>query len=224
MTEKIGTIKERAVKFATLVESMIEDAVEGIENKDQSALETVIRKKEPLANSMEIEIDELCIKHLALIRPEAKDLRITMMVAKMSNDLERIGDHAVNIAKSGVFLLDKPFMNSLNEIPKMAALVGGMIKHTIDAFVREDAGLAEKVLKDDDGIDDFRDRMMNELIVKIKESPDKTDLVIHLMNIVRNLERVGDLATNIAENVIYIIKGKVIKIHTGDDTDIKNAI
>ena len=222
--EKLGLIKEKAVKYATLVESMIDDSIEGLTAKNMDLLRRVIKEKEPLANIFEIELDEMSIRYLALLRPEAKDLRSIVMVAKMSNDFERIGDHAVNIAKSGIFLIDKQFIKPLREIPKMAALVRGMVSEAIDAFVREDVALAKQILIEDDQVDEFRDVLMNEIMQIMKASPESIERAMHLMSIIRNLERIGDLATNMSEDVIYIIDGKVVKHHTGDDEDIPSIL
>ncbi|OHD60175.1 MAG: phosphate transport system regulatory protein PhoU [Spirochaetes bacterium GWF1_49_6] len=222
--EKLGLIKEKAVKYATLVESMIDDSIEGLTAKNMDLLRRVIKEKEPLANIFEIELDEMSIRYLALLRPEAKDLRSIVMVAKMSNDFERIGDHAVNIAKSGIFLIDKQFIKPLREIPKMAALVRGMVSEAIDAFVREDVALAKQILIEDDQVDEFRDVLMNEIMQIMKSSPESIERAMHLMSIIRNLERIGDLATNMSEDVIYIIDGKVVKHHTGDDEDIPSIL
>jgi phosphate transport system protein len=218
--EKLNQIKEKAVKYATLVESMIDDSIEGFSAKNLEILRRVIKEKEPLANIFEVELDDMCIRYLALLRPEAKDLRRIVMVAKMSNDFERIGDHAVNIAKSGIYLIDKPFFKLLKDIPKMAELVRIMVSEAIDAFVREDVALAKRILIEDDQIDEFRDVLMNEIMQIMKASPESIERAMHLMNIIRNLERIGDLATNMSEDVIYIIEGKVVKHHTGDDEDI----
>jgi phosphate transport system protein len=224
VSEKLGLIKEKAVKYATLVESMIDDSIEGLTAKNMDLLRRVIKEKEPLANIFEIELDEMSIRYLALLRPEAKDLRSIVMVAKMSNDFERIGDHAVNIAKSGIFLIDKQFIKPLREIPKMAALVRGMVSEAIDAFVREDVALAKQILIEDDQVDEFRDVLMNEIMQIMKASPESIERAMHLMSIIRNLERIGDLATNMSEDVIYIIDGKVVKHHTGDDEDIPSIL
>ncbi|NPV00131.1 MAG: phosphate signaling complex protein PhoU [Brevinematales bacterium] len=224
VTEKLGLIKEKAVKYATLVESMIDDAIEGLTAKNMDLLRRVIKEKEPLANNFEIEMDEMSIRYLALLRPEAKDLRSIVMVAKMSNDFERIGDHAVNIAKSGLFLIDKPFMKPLREIPKMGTLVRGMVSEAIDAFVREDVELAKQILIEDDQVDEFRDVLMNEIMQLMKASPESIEQSMRLMSIIRNLERIGDLATNMSEDIIYIIDGKVVKHHTGDDDDILKVL
>ena len=210
LDEQLQLLNSRIIRYANHVETMIENSIKGLLEKDEKLLDKVINQMENFANDYEIEIDELCLNSLALFQPEAKSLRIVLMISKMNNDLERIGYLATNIAKSAKFLISKPEVKPLIDIPRMADEAIKMLRNSITAFINEDDLLAVEVLKNDDIVDNLRDQILRELITYMSEK-NIINRSIHLILIARNLERAADLATNIAEDVIFIAKGRVIK-------------
>jgi phosphate transport system protein len=171
-------------------------------------------KSDHKINDMEIEIDNQCIRILALYHPEAADLRTVSMIMKINNDLERIGDHAVNIAEKTIYLADKPPVKPLIDIPKMADKAIQMLQESLDAFVNKDAELAVEVCKKDDDVDELEPQIVRELVTYMISDPQTIDRSLSLILIAREIERVADLATNIAEDTYYIASGKILKHHT----------
>jgi len=168
-------------------------------------------KSDDIINKMEIEIDNLSIKILALYHPEAKDLRKVTMIMKINNDLERIGDHSVNIAKKVITIADKPHVKPLIDIPRMAEKAMEMLRESIESFVNSDEELARQVCEKDDEVDELEPQIMRELITYMLSDPKTIDQSIQLILIARDIERVADLATNIAEDTYYIESGEIIK-------------
>ncbi len=209
--DRLNKLKEKIVEQGNLVEKMIEKSIRGLLNKDKKLLLEVIEVDEPRTNDVEIEIDEMCINLIARFQPEAKDLRTIMMILKMNNDLERIGDMAVNISESALFLIERPQVKPLIDLPKMAQETIQMLKDSIDSFIREDSKLAQNVCERDDIVDAYRDQILRELITYMISDPTTIERAIHIERISRNLERIADLATNIGEDVVYIVEGKIIK-------------
>ncbi len=213
LEEKLEKLKKRTVQFASLVQAMIENSIKGLLEKDREMLKDVIDNLEDQANLSELEIDELCLSSIALYQPEAKNLRITMMISKINNDLERMADLAVNIADSGLYLIDRPEIKPLVDIPRMAQETVKMLKNAMNAFVDENALLAVDVLKNDDIVDNLRNAVLRELISHMSSDSSVLERGLNLIRIARNLERIADLTTNIAEDVIFIKEGKVVKHH-----------
>jgi len=213
LEEKTNELKKDLVEFATLVEHMIEKSIRGLLEKKSDLLVEVIEEDEPKANGMEIEIDELCTTLIAQFEPKAKGLRIILMGGKMCKDLERMGDHAVNIAESGLFLIERPPVKPLIDIPRMAEIVIKMVKDSINAFINEDTQLAQNVCERDNMVDDLKDQIIRELITYMTSEPATIERSLHLLRIAGNLERIADLSTNICEDIIFMTKGKVIKHH-----------
>ncbi len=209
--EKLNRLKEKIIEQGNLVESMIEKSIRGLLNKDKALLLEVLQVDEPKANEMEIEIDEMCINLIARFQPEARDLRTIIMILKMNNDLERIGDMAVNISESALYLIERPQVKPLIDLPKMANETIQMLKDGIDSFIKSDAKLAKSVCERDDIVDSYRDQILRELITYMISDPTTIERAIHIERISRNLERIADLATNIGEDVVYIVEGKIIK-------------
>ena len=166
---------------------------------------------------MEIEIDKLCIKILALYHPEAEDLRTVTMIMKINNDLERIGDHAVNISEKAIYLADKPPVKPLIDIPKMAEKAMEMLRESLDSFVNKNEDLAVQVCRKDDEVDLLETQVIRELITYMIADPTVIDRAIYLILVARDLERVADLTTNIAEDTFYIASGKVLKHHAMEE-------
>ena len=211
LERKLIFLKKDLTGFATHVEKMIEKSVDGLVKRDKNLLTEVIEKDETKANKLEIELDESCTTLIAQYQPKVKDLRTVLMILKMNNDLERIGDHAVNIAESAIFLLERSLVKPLIDIPNMADTSMKMLKDSIDSFIEEDAKLARSVCERDNIIDNLRDQIFRELITYMISDPSTIECSLELIRISNNLERVADLSTNICEDVIFIAEGKIIK-------------
>ncbi|MCM8771556.1 MAG: phosphate signaling complex protein PhoU [Candidatus Omnitrophica bacterium] len=211
--EKIKILKQKIIEFGLLVEEMIDKSIKGLIEKKEEILKEVIEKLEPIANRFEIEIDELCIEIIAQYEPKARNLRVVLMVLKINNDLERIGDHAVNICESSLFLIKRPDVKPLIDIPRMAEESTKMIKDSISSFIEEKIDLAKDVCKRDDIVDSLRNQITRELITYMVEDYSVIERALHLIRIAQNLERIADLSTNICEDVIFMIEGKIIKHH-----------
>lgn len=210
---KVNRIKKEFLEYATIVEGMIGKSIEGLTKNDEKILEEVIHDDEPKVNNYEIKLDEMCIAVIAQHQPAGKALRTIFMMSNINSNLERMGDHAVTICESGLFLIQRPPVKKLIDIPRMAEVVKGMIGDSINSFINEDAVLAHTVCERDDIVDGLRDQIMRELVTFMTSDPTTIERSLHLMKIAANLERVADLTTNICEDVIYMVKGKVIKHH-----------
>jgi len=213
LEQKITELKEKLFIMASLVESMLEKSVNSLVNKDEELAREVINKDEAKANDLEIEIEDSGIKLIALYQPEASFLRVVIAMIKINNDLERIGDHAVNIAERALFLIPRPLVKPLIDLPRMGKTTRETLKGSLDSFARKDVNLAISVCKEDKEVDSLRDQIVRELITYMISDPSTIERSIQLISIVRNLERVADLATNIAEDVVFTVKGEVIKHH-----------
>jgi phosphate transport system protein len=167
------------------------------------------------ANRMDVEIDELCLRLLALHQPAAKDLRLITTGLKITTDLERIGDMAVNLSERALELSQEPQLKPFIDIPRMADIAQTMLRESLDAFVREDVDLALMVCRDDDTIDSLTDQLFRELLSYMNEDTKTITRAIRLLFIAKYLERIADHATNIAEMVVFMVKGKSIR-HMGD--------
>lgn len=208
---KLNEVKEKLMQSATLVEGMIEKSIKGLTQRDEGVLLEVIKQDEPCENELEVEIEEACTHLIARYQPQAKDLRTVMMISKMNNDMERMGDEAVNICEGALFLIKKPEVKPLIDIPRMAEETRRMIRDSLKSFIEEDTQLAKDVCKRDDTIDGLRDQILRELITFMASDPTTIERSIHLIRLSRSLERIADLATNISEDVIYMVEGKTIK-------------
>ncbi len=213
LDSKIVNLKRQLVEYAGLAEGMIEKAVGGLLKKDPDMLREVLEVDEPRANQLEIEIDELCTEVIAQFQPRAKNLRTILMIMKMNNDLERMGDHAVNIAQSSSYLIERPLVKPYIDIPRMANVTMDMLKDSIVAFVEEDVRLARSVCERDNEVDALANQVMRELVTFMAADPRTIERSLHLMRVSGNLERLADLSTNICEDVIFMVKGTVIKHH-----------
>ncbi len=217
LRKRIEKLKEDLVSFASHVEVMIKKSINGLLDKEEDVLKEVIREDEPKANQWEIKMDEVCASLIAQFCPRAKDLRTILMVFSMTNDLERMGDHAVNIAESGLYLIKRPMVKPLIDIPRMADVTVGMLEDSIKSFVEEDADLSRDVCVRDNLVDSLRDQILRELVTYMTSDPSTIERAMHLLRISRNLERIADLSTNISEDVIFMVKGEVIKHGMGED-------
>jgi phosphate transport system protein len=208
---KIDKLKKDLVEYAALVEGMIEKSTRGLIQKKKELLDEVIELDEPRVNQKEIEMDEECTALIAQFQPAAKDLRTILMILKISNDLERLGDHAVNIAQSAIELIEEPQVEPFIDIPRMSEIVIQMVRDSIDAFVGEDIDLADSVCARDNEVDSLRDQLYRELITFMMSEPETITRALDLMRVSRNLERIADLSTNVCEDVIFMVEGRVIK-------------
>jgi phosphate transport system protein len=213
LEEEISKLKKMLFEMATSVEEMIAKSIKTLKDRNMIMAEEVI-KSDAKINQMEIDIDNQCIKILALYHPEAEDLRTVSMIMKINNDLERIGDHAVNIAEKTIYLADKPPVKPLIDIPRMADKAIQMLQESLDAFVNKDADLAIEVCKRDDEVDSLEPQIVRELVTYMIADPQTIDRSLTLILIAREIERVADLATNIAEDTYYIVSGKSMKHHS----------
>ena len=213
--EALKNLKEKLLKMSGLVEESIGSAIKALMERNAELAYKVI-KGDDSVNHLEIEIDELCLKLLALHQPTAGDLRFITSTMKINSDLERIGDLAVNIAERTLDLLKVPPLKLRLNIPKMAAASQAMLKDSLDAFVNKDSKLAYEVCKRDDVVDNLNHEIFMELLNAKAEDQKPVERVIDLILVAKNLERVADHSTNICEDVIYMIDGKIIKHHIID--------
>ncbi len=218
LAEKITTIKKRLIEYANLVESMIDNTLEGLLDKEKELLVKVIKIDEVASNKFELELEELCITAIAQFQPKARDLRTIITGLKINNDLERIADHAVNIAESSLFLIERPTVKPFLDIPRMAQIAVKMLKDSIIAFINEDVELAYNICLRDENVDALRDQVLRELIMLMSSNPTTIERSFQIIRISSNLERIADLSTNISEDIIFMVQGKVIKHHSKSDT------
>lgn len=213
LEEKINYLKKEIISYGELIENMIDKVFKCLSTSDINLIKEVIEKDEPKSNNFEIEFDETCTHLIAQFSPKGKDLRTILMILKMSNDLERIGDHIVNIAQSIIFLIEKPKIKILDMVIKISEQVKTILKNSIDSFIYENSQLAKNVCEHDSEVDIARDEIFKELKSCMKDEPSSIDQCLHMMRITSNLERIADISTNICEDVIYIVEGKIIKHH-----------
>lgn len=210
--EELAELNNRLLEMSGLVEDSISRSVKAVVDKDDSEARKVIDNEERV-NQLEILIDNLAIRLLALQQPFAADLRFITMSIKINNNLERMGDIAVNIAECALSLLSLPRVNPQIDIPYMSNLAQEMIRNSIDAFVRRDADLARKVLTSDDAVDNLRDEMYAEIVNFMEKDSSRVHPGIDYLFIARGLERLADHATNIAEDVLFFVQGIEVRHH-----------
>jgi phosphate transport system protein len=211
LDSRLTELRRELIGYASHVEGMIDTAVRGLIRRDRRLLVQVIEIDEPRSNNTEIAIDESCTAIIAQYEPRAKDLRTVLMILQINNDLERIADHAVNTAESGLFLVGQPELKPLIDIPRMAEVTVGMLKDSITAFINEDAALGHEVCERDSVVDALASQVLRELITFMIADTSTIERALHLLKIAGNLERTADLSTNICEDVIYMVEGKIIK-------------
>lgn len=209
---ELQNLKEKLVEMAEIVEEMIKLAVEGLKERKKGLLQKVFDNEKDV-NLRQIENDDLALKLIALHQPAASDLRLLVTAIKISSDLERIADQAVNISERGMDLLDEPPLKPLIDIPRMAEIAQAMVKDAIDAFVNGNSDLAHEVCKRDDMVDDLNDQIFRELLTYMMQDTKNVPRALKLLLVARHLERIADHATNIGEEVYYIVKGKDIRHH-----------
>ena len=213
LAEKLTDLKKNLAEYAALIETMVADGIDGLLRKDTEKLQDVINKYEPQANLKDIELDEQCTSLLAQYQPKAKDLRTILMILGINHALERMGDHAANIARSALFLIERPQVKPLLDLPRMSEITNGMLRDSVNSFIREDAVLAKSIEERDDQVDKLRSQILRELITYMSADVSTIERALHIIRISDNLERIADLTTNIGEEVVFMIEGKVLKHH-----------
>ncbi len=211
LNQKLIELKKEILLFASLIENMVSMDFKGLREKDGHLLKSVISEMEPKANGKELEIDELATNLIALFQPEAKDLRTILSIIKINNDLERIGDLSVNVAESSLYLIRNKISVDLGKLKDIENEILKMYKESIEAFVNEDTKLAMSVLEVDSIIDKMEEKVIDFFINFMSKEPSFIKSTMHIIRIAHNLERIGDLCTNICEDVIYIKQGKIIR-------------
>jgi phosphate transport system protein len=213
--EELDQLKTRLLEMGGLSEERVRATLGGLVKRDPRALERVLAGDGPI-NRLHIEIDDRCFKLLALHQPMAVDLRAIVAAVKINADLERVGDLAVNIAEASLRYLRHPPVKELIDIPRMADIAEGMLRDALDAFVRRDTALARSVLDRDDELDALKSQVFRELLTYMLQDPSKIEPALDLILISRHLERVGDHATNLAEDVIFMVSAKDVRHHAGE--------
>jgi phosphate transport system protein len=207
---ELKELKEKLLHEAGLVERAIQDAIKALLERTSDIATKVIEDDDSI-NALEVEIDEFCLKLLALRQPAARDLRFITTAIKINYDLERIGDMAVNICERVLELNQEPQLKPYIDLPTMATIVQTMVKESLDAFVKEDVQLALKVTQDDEKVDNYLDQIFRELLTYMMQDARTISRATRLLFISKNLERMADHAVNIAELVIFMVEGKIIR-------------
>jgi len=210
--QELADLKTELLKMGALVEEQIERAIKALVDRD-SALASEVIERDRLVNRFDVEIDENCIRLLALQAPAARDLRFVTTAMKISTELERMSDLAENICERVIELNEEPQLKPYIDIPRMANWAMKMVRESLDAFVRSDATLARKVCADDDFVDGLTHQLFRELLSFMLENPGTITRAIRLTFIGKYIERIADHATNIGELVIYMVEGKIVR-HT----------
>ena len=213
--EELEELKTRLLAMGGLAEERVLLSMEALVKRDQALIRQVIRGDQDL-NALQVEIDDRCFKLLALHQPMATDLRVIVAAFKINSDLERVGDLAVNIAEAAARYVAHPPVKPLVDIPRMATIAQQMLHSALDAFVAHRPELAQQVLERDDDLDALKDQIFRELLTYMLGDPKTIEPGLDLILISRHLERIGDHATNIAEDVIFIVDARDVRHHAAD--------
>jgi len=209
---ELEQLKGKLLEMSALVEASVQRSVSAVTQKDRSAADQVLRD-EARVNQLEMEIDEFAINLLATQQPLAADLRLAVAALKINTDLERMGDLSVSIAQRAISLLSEPVIQPMVDIRHMSALVESMVRKSMDAFVANDADMARSVLASDDAVDSLRTASYHELVSFMEKDPHNIPQALDLIGITRSLERIADHSTNIAEDVLFLVKGVDVRHH-----------
>ena len=227
MQRETDNLKRRLLKLSAGVEENVRAAVRSVENRDAVLAHTVIQRERE-TDVMEVDVEEECLKILALYQPVASDLRMIIAVLKINQDLERIGDLAVHIAERGLFLCQQPRIALPFRLGTMADKAQAMLKNVLDAFVNLDEAAAREVCAADNEIDNINQEIFQQVKEVIMQNPRQFESLLQILHIARHLERIADHATNIAEDLIYLIEGRIIRHQqvpgSGDGTKEINGI
>jgi phosphate transport system protein len=212
---QIDQLKEKILRVGTLVEEAFSKAITALINRDIALAQRVMASDEEI-DRMEVEVEEECLKILALYQPVAADLRFVVAVLKINNDLERMGDLARNIAKRVAQLANGPTVELPPEIRTMAMLAQDMVKQCLDAVVNADPTLARQVREEDDAVDEARQHIRRRILQGIKAHPEQLENLLRINSVSKHIERIADMATNVAEDVIYMVEGDIVRHRTTD--------
>jgi phosphate transport system protein len=210
--QELEELNQAVLQMGGFVESSMHCSVQALQERDERLANRII-EDEPRINQMEMDIDSRVTRLLALQQPVAKDLRFLTSVLKINGDLERVGDLAVHIARRTLSMLRRPPMKPISDIPKMASRAEDMLHKSLDAYVKQDAELAESVLPADAEVNELRDRVFAELVQVMQAEPENVPSALDLMFVARHLERTADHSTNIAEDVIFLVRGEDVRHH-----------
>jgi phosphate transport system protein len=213
--EELETIRKKLVEMGGLTEQLISRSIQILVSRDNSLAEE-IWPTEQIVNRKQLEIDENCMELLALHQPMATDLRFLVSTLRITGELERIADQAVNITEAALVLIVRPEVKPLIDIPRMAVLASEMVKDSLDAFVKKDTRLARAVLSRDDQVDGLKNQIFRELLTYMISDPKTIERGIELILTSRHIERIADHATNIAEDAIYYVEGRDVRHHAGE--------
>ncbi|PYQ53472.1 MAG: phosphate transport system regulatory protein PhoU [Acidobacteria bacterium] len=208
----LQALKNRLLNMGAMVEERVHGAIQALMERNLEAAEAIAKSDEEV-NALQIEIDDRCLKLLALQQPMASDLRLITSAMKINADLERIGDQAVNIAENAMKMLSAPPLKPLIDLPRMAEMAERMTRDSLDSFVRRDPALAREVLGQDDEVDRLKDTIFRVLLTYMMADPGTIERALALILISRNLERIADHATNIAEDVIFLVEARDVRHH-----------
>jgi phosphate transport system protein len=215
--DELEQLKTRLLEMGGIAEEQVRTAVKGLVDRDHGLIDQVLVGDDPL-NSLHIEIDNRCFTLLALYQPMAADLRTIVAAVKINTDLERVGDLAVNIAEAARRYVAHAPVKKLIDIPRMATIAQTMLRDALDAFVRRDTELAQQVLNEDDRLDSLKTQIFRELLTYMLQDPATIEPALDLILISRHLERIGDHATNVAEDVIFIVSARDVRHHAREGT------
>lgn len=216
---ELQQLKDKILKMGSMVEDALKNSINALVERD-NAIATRVIDNDRIVNTLDVEIDEESIRLIALRQPKASDLRFITTAMKITTDLERMGDLAVNIAERALELNEEPILKPYIDIPKMRAIAQGMTRDALDAFVRKDKQLATDVIMRDDEVDDLKHYVLRELAFFMVQDPTTVTRAMKISFVAQYLERIADHATNIAEMVIYLVEGKMIR-HTIPPTEKK---
>jgi phosphate transport system protein len=217
--EELEGLQTRLLEMGGLAEERVRAAIDGLVSRDVALIDRVLRGDEPI-NDLHMEIDSRCFKLLALHQPMATDLRAIVAAVKINVDLERVGDLAVNIAEAARRYVTHPPVKKLIDIPQMGDIAQAMLRDSLDSFVRRDTRLAQQVLNEDDRLDGLKTQIFRELLTYMLQDPATVEPALDLILISRHLERIGDHATNVAEDVIFMVSALDVRHQAAGHTDI----
>ena len=217
---ELERLKTRLLEMGGLAEDRVRASVEGLVSRDVAVVERVLGGDTPI-NQLHIEIDNRCFMLLALYQPMAVDLRAIVSAVKINTDLERVGDLAINIAEAVTRYLKHPPVKELIDIPRMAGIAQSMLRDALDAYVRRDTAMAQAVLDKDDELDGLKTQVFRELLTYMLQDPATIEPALDLILISRHLERIGDHATNVAEDVIFMVLAKDVRHHSGEGPELQ---
>ena len=213
--DELEQLKARLLEMGGLAEEQVRLAVKALVHRDRDLIAQVLTGDDPL-NALHIEVDNRCFTLLALYQPMAVDLRAIVAAVKINTDLERVGDLAINIAEAAQRYVGHPPVKKLIDIPRMANIAQSMLRDALDAFVRRDTALAQSVLNEDDALDSLKTQIFRELLTYMLADPATIEPALDLILVSRHLERIGDHATNVAEDVIFMVSARDVRHHAAD--------